>query len=108
MFEATLQQASLLKKILESVKDLVNDANFDCSSEGIALQSMDSSHVSLVALLLRHDGFTNYRCDRNIALGINLGSMSKILKCAGNDDSVTIKAEDEGDKVTFIFQSPSA
>eukprot|EP01096_Ripella_sp_DP13-Kostka_P016525 TRINITY_DN807_c0_g1_i1.p1 TRINITY_DN807_c0_g1~~TRINITY_DN807_c0_g1_i1.p1 ORF type:complete len:262 (+),score=161.89 TRINITY_DN807_c0_g1_i1:79-864(+) len=106
MFEAKLQQASLLKKILESIKDLVNDANFDCSSEGIALQSMDSSHVSLVAMLLRSQGFVEYRCDRNIALGINLGSMSKILKCAGNDDSVTIKADDEGDKVTFIFENP--
>jgi len=44
MFEARLAQASLLKKILESLKDLVTDANFDCSATGIALQAMDSSH----------------------------------------------------------------
>ena len=29
------------------------EANFDCSSTGITLQAMDSSHVSLVALFLR-------------------------------------------------------
>lgn len=27
---------------------LVQDANFDCSSTGFALQAMDSSHVSLI------------------------------------------------------------
>lgn len=36
MFEARLVQGSLLKKILEAVKELVESANFDCSSNGIA------------------------------------------------------------------------
>jgi len=31
--------------------------------------------------------------------------MSKILKCSGNDDIITIKAEDSGDTVTFVFES---
>ena len=51
MFEARLLQGSLLKKILESIKDLVTEANFDCNSSGISLQAMDSSHVSLVAMV---------------------------------------------------------
>jgi len=105
MFEARLVQGSLLKKILESIKDLVAEANFDCNASGISLQAMDSSHVSLVAMLLRAEGFDPYRCDRNVSLGINLGSMSKILKCSGNDDIITIKAEDSGDTVTFVFES---
>lgn len=68
----------MLKKITESMKDLVTEANFDCSTTGISLQAMDSSHVSLVALLLRADGFDHFRCDRNISLGINLSSMGKV------------------------------
>jgi len=106
MFEARLTQAGLLKKILDAIKDLVNDANFECTATGIQLQAMDSSHVSLVAMLLRADGFDHYRCDRNLSLGINLGAMSKILKCAANDDIVTIKADDNGQNVTFMFESP--
>ena len=38
MFEAQLPQASLLKKIIDSIKDLVNDAPFDCSENAICLQ----------------------------------------------------------------------
>ncbi|KAH1239704.1 Proliferating cell nuclear antigen [Glycine max] len=107
MLELRLVQGSLLKKVLESVKELVNDANFDCSSTGFSLQAMDSSHVALVALLLRSEGFEHYRCDRNISMGMNLNNMAKMLKCAGNDDIITIKADDGSDTVTFMFESPT-
>jgi hypothetical protein len=107
MLELRLVQGSLLKKVLEAIKDLVNDANFDCSSSGFSLQAMDSSHVALVALLLRSEGFEHYRCDRNMSMGMNLGNMSKMLKCAGNDDIITIKGDDGSDTVTFMFESPS-
>ncbi|GBG70728.1 hypothetical protein CBR_g8027 [Chara braunii] len=107
MFEARLIQGSLLKKVLEAIKDLVTDANFDCSATGFSLQAMDSSHVALVALLLRGEGFDHYRCDRNISMGMNLNNMAKMLKCAGNDDIITIKADDEGNTVTFMFESPN-
>ena len=91
MFEARLNQAGLLKKVLDSIKDLVTDANFDCSATGFSLQAMDSSHVSLVAMQLRSDGFEHFRCDRNLSMGMNLGNMAKMLKCSGNDDTVTMK-----------------
>jgi len=106
MFEARLVQAALLKKILEAIKDLVTDANFDVSSSGVSLQAMDSSNVALVSMLLRSDGFEHYRCDRNLSLGLSLASMAKILKCASNDDVVTLKADDNGDLITFMFESP--
>lgn len=69
------------------------------------LQAMDNSHVSLVSLNLRSDGFDKYRCDRNLSMGMNLANMSKILKCANNNDTVTIKAQDNADTVTFMFES---
>jgi proliferating cell nuclear antigen len=105
MFEATLEQGQLLKKILEAVKDLVTEANLECSPSGVQLQAMDSSHVSLVTLLLKGSGFERYRCERNTTLGLNLGSMSKILKCAGNDDSITLRSSDDADTVSFVFES---
>jgi len=105
MFEAKVAKASTLKKIVEAIKELVTDAKFECTASGISLQAMDASHVSLVQLLLRADGFEDYRCDRNLALGMNLESLSKVLKCAGNEDTVTMRAEDDGDTVTFVFET---
>ena len=107
MLEARLPQGSLLKKTLEAIKELVSDANFDCNDSGIALQAMDNSHVALVALLLRASAFDPYRCDRALSLGVNLSSLSKILKCAGNDDVITIKADDQADTLNLIFEGTS-
>lgn len=105
MFEARLSSAATLKKVLDAIKDLLNEATFDCSDSGIQLQAMDNSHISLVSLTLRSDGFDKFRCDRNLSMGMNLGSMAKILKCANNDDTVTMKAQDNADTVTFMFES---
>ena len=41
---------------------------------------MDNSHVSLVSVNLRADGFDKFRCDRNLSMGMNLTSMFKILR----------------------------
>ncbi|KAG1670861.1 Proliferating cell nuclear antigen [Nymphon striatum] len=107
MFEARLIQGSILKKILDATKDLLGEAVWDCAATGMSLQAMDSAHVSLVSLNLRSDGFDQYRCDRNISMGMNLPSMAKILRCSSNDDVITIRAQDDGDEVSFMFESPN-
>jgi len=99
-------EGSLLKKVIGSINELVTDANLECSDTGLSLQAMDSSHVSLVALLLRSEGFDLYRCDRNVALGLNMVSMGKLLKCAGAEDIITLRAQDEGDALSMMFESP--
>lgn len=105
MFEARLVHGSTLKKIVSAIHELVQDANLECSDSGLSLQAMDSSHVSLVAPLLRSEGFDMYRCDRNVALGLNMANMGKLLKCAQGDDVITLRAEDEGDALTMTFES---
>lgn len=137
MFEARLAEGGILKKVLDAIKELLNEASFDCrfsisdnylevinfhiqfpflnkctatliqpgSEAGLQLQAMDNSHVSLVSLNLRAEGFENYRCDRNMSMGMNLASLAKIMKCSNNDDVVTVKAQDSADVVTFVFES---
>ncbi|ORZ20367.1 proliferating cell nuclear antigen [Absidia repens] len=104
MLEARLNEAKLLKAVLEAIKELVSECNFDCNDSGIALQAMDNSHVALVAMMLRSDGFDPYRCDRNLPLGINLTSLNKILKCARPTDITTLKANDNGDVLSLVFE----
>lgn len=33
--------------------------------------------------------------------------MSKILKCAGNEDIITLRAEDNADTLALVFEAPS-
>ncbi|KAK1289671.1 Proliferating cell nuclear antigen [Acorus calamus] len=106
MLEVRLLQGSLLKKVVEAMGELVVDANLDCSSTGVSLQAMDSSHVALVALMLRSEGFDHFRCDRSVSMGMNLANVSKLLRCSAPDDIVTLRADDDADTLTFMFESP--
>ena len=105
MFEARLAQGSVLKKVLESIKDLVTDANFECTSNGFALQAMDSSHVSLVALMLRATGFDHYRCDRDITMGMNLVNMVSRVVRTRSECSVCVFAHGVEDQKFWIFEN---
>lgn len=107
MFEARLLQGKIFKQVIDAIKDLVQDANIDCTDEELSIQAMDSSHVSLVHVTMRSEGFDHYRCDRALSLGVNSANMSKILKCSGNDDIITLKAEDTADALTMMFESPN-
>lgn len=105
MLEARLEQAALLKKVVDAIKDLVQDCNFDCNDTGIALQAMDNSHVALVSMMLKAEAFSPFRCDRNISLGVNLTSLTKVLRAAQNEDILTVKAEDGPDVLNLVFES---
>ena len=69
---------------------------------------MDNSHVALVSLNLDKDAFSEFRCDRDMTLGMNLGSLTKIIKCANNDDSCKLSASEDADTLNLQFQGKSA
>lgn len=45
MFEARLGQATILKKILDAIKDLLNEGTFDCSDSGIQVKYIQTKFV---------------------------------------------------------------
>lgn len=83
----------------------MQDCNFDCNDSGVALQAMDNSHVALVSMHLGSGAFEPFRCDRNIALGVNLTSLTKVLRAAGDKDVLTLRAEDAPDVLSLQFES---
>ena len=56
-------------------------------------------------MTLRTEGFETFRCDKNLALGVNMDTMGKLMKCAANDDAITLKSEDNGDLLGLVFES---
>ena len=107
MFHAKLNEGLLIKKLIDSIKDLVSDINLEISPMGISLQAMDSSHVALVTLNLSSEGFEEYRCDKNTTLGLNLIDFGKVLKLAKPNDVMTILANEDNSFLTIKFDNES-
>ncbi|PPQ93505.1 hypothetical protein CVT25_005203 [Psilocybe cyanescens] len=91
-----------------AIKELVTDANFECNEEGIVLRAMDNSYVALVSIKFGAPGFTRYRCDRPMTLGVKLMSLTKVLRCAKDDDICTSKAADEADVLNLVYETKNS
>lgn len=104
-FEAKMSEVSTLKKIVESIKDIVNVVNIEVNSTGFSFQAMDLSHVALVSLQLRKEGFQAYKSDQSIHLGIKLQNLHKILKCADPTDIITMSCDNDPQQLNFKFES---
>jgi proliferating cell nuclear antigen len=105
MFYAKLKESLLMKKLIESIKDIVSEINLEVTPTGINLQAMDASHVALVTVNLSCEGFEDYRCDKVLTLGINVQSLWKLMKCGGNEDYLTFKADLDPSFLNITFEN---
>jgi len=103
MFEVKLSHADILKKIIEAIKDLVNDAPITCTDTQMTLMAMDPSHIATVSLKMETGLFALYRCDRPISIAVSIVDLAKIMKCTKPEDSCLIRFEDNGDE-TMLFR----
>lgn len=103
MFDAKLDNGHQMKKIVNALKELIDHASWDLTEDGIQLQSMDSSHVALVQMMLKCENFEIYRCSDAFNMGLNMTNLNKIFG-AFTSGSLSIQCEDDSDTVKFIFE----
>jgi len=109
VLEATFNDGGSFRKLVEAMKDLFTEVNFDANHAGLACQAMDSSHVCLCSVELPKALFQEdtYRCDRNVTMGLNMGILSKILKCSTNDETIRVSsAEEDSSNLVLHFEKP--
>lgn len=104
--EVTFQEADFFKKIIDSLKGLVDEVTFECSIEGMTLQAMDVSHISLVAINLPADSFQSYSCSEPTKLSFNIDTLAKIFKSISPKDTLTIKS-DPDTSIELHLNSPN-
>ena len=89
-------QASAFRILIEALKEILTDANFEFDESGMKIVAMDSSHTVLVHLRLNGTNFETFQCNRSkLVLGINLINMYKLMKIMGNNDTLSLKVEEE-------------
>ena len=109
------KRALAFRQMLDTIKDLsVTDINVCLNSDGINIQTLDISHVSVILLKLEKTYFDKYDWSGDTILGLNLNILTKILKpitkldslqlCKKyNQDTLTITILNETRTQTFII-----
>jgi len=103
-------QVNLLKKVLDSIGEILTEATWDCSEAsddglfwthtGLRLQGIDS-RMTLVSVHFLDDSFDILLCGGPLSMGTKLSSINTILGSADNNDFISLKYD--GDKVIFVI-----
>ena len=102
ILEIKTVQASAFRILIEALKEILTDANFECDETGIKMIAMDSSRTVLVHLKLQADKFESYLCTEKKVLGISMINLFRVIKTMNNNDTLTLFLEREKDSVLGI------
>jgi proliferating cell nuclear antigen len=91
------------KQILDTIHELpISETNLNFNENGLNIQTMDSSHVSVVMLDIDKQFFDKYQCISPITIGINLDLLTKLLKSVTKKDHLRLVKNDIDD---YLFLS---
>ncbi len=91
----TLAEPKYLKDSITIISDLVNEARFKITSEGLELVAMDPANVAMVMFNLFSSSFTEYSIKKDMEIAINLSNLKQILKRVGTNDMLSIEVTEE-------------
>ena len=107
MLRACFKDGIGFLKILETLQDLISDINLQCDQDGMSFQCIDKGHVCLIHVVYERMAFTEFECDEDICLGINLDNFISMLRLISKDDVLTMKADGETDQINFHLENLS-
>jgi proliferating cell nuclear antigen len=84
-----------LKDSIAVISDLVNEARFKISKNGLEMIAMDPANVAMVVYKLLSSAFTEYDVAQEQELAINLASLKQVLRRAKANDILTLQIADE-------------
>lgn len=99
-----LDNCGIFKQLVDATKDLVQDVIFKVNQDKLEFQAMDTAHVSLCYVKLTRDIFDSYEIQQPTEMGVSLTNLSKILKCASNEDRLTITRPNE-DLMSLVIEN---
>ncbi len=97
----TLAEPSYIKDSIAIISELVNEARFKITKDGVELVAMDPANVAMVIFKLFSSSFIEYDLKENADLAINLNNLKQILRRAKSNDMITLEVEGNKLKITL-------
>ena len=105
MLELKIDNAKYWKECIDTIVNLVDEGVFNVTKEGVTLKAMDPSSISMISFFMPTKAFSKYDVDKNVALGLNIDNLSKIMSRARDGESLIMKEHDN--KLTLEFSGQS-
>lgn len=83
-------QATVIKVLVEALKELLTDTNMEFDETGLKILTTDTSHMIMVHLKLEAPKFEVYHCEGRISIGVNMLNFHKLLKTINNNNTLSL------------------
>jgi len=101
-FEVVFDGAKEFANLIATASNLIDEAAFKFTEEGISMRAMDPSRVVLIDLNLPESIFSKYEVEEEETIGVNMDQFKKVLKRGKAKDTLILrKGEDNFLEVTF-------
>lgn len=105
MFTATLSNVALLRDSMSPISELIDEAQFKLTKDGVSMLAADRAMVAVVDFHIAAKAFDKYELDEDQAVGINITNFMIVLKRAGAGDKLTLSLK--GDKLEVVIEGES-
>lgn len=94
-FNASIKDISLIRDTLSTVADIIDEAQFKITKNGIEMLASDRAVVAVVDFFVPADLFKSYEVDKEERIGVNLQQFMDVLKRADRGDTVELELVDK-------------
>lgn len=95
-------QSAAFKTLIEALKDILTECNFEIDANGIRAIAMDNSHTVLVHLKLEKANFELYECKQKTIIGLNMLNFFKLIRTMTTSDTLTLSLDEANENVLLI------
>lgn len=90
-----LAEPKYFKDSIGIISDLVSEAKFKATKDGLELVAMDPANVAMVIFKLLSSSFTEYNITETEEVSINLNNLKQILRRAKSEDILSLETTED-------------
>ncbi|MBI4983573.1 proliferating cell nuclear antigen (pcna) [Candidatus Woesearchaeota archaeon] len=99
-----LAEPKYFRESISIISDLVTEAKFKVTKNGLELVAMDAANVAMVIFKMLSSCFTQYEVKEEEEMAINLSSLKQVLRRAKGDDILTLETTEDS-RLKIIMKS---
>lgn len=88
-------QSTCFRTLWETLKEILVDVTLNFTEEGVKLNAIDGSRVSLIHLKLDACNFEEFHCPQPMSVGVNTMAVYKLLKSLTNSDCISWQIDED-------------
>ncbi len=107
-WEAIYDSAKLVREVIASIAEIVEEGNFYVKETGLEFSAMDESRVAMAILNMPREIFQKYDVafdgdSDTIVLGVNFTDLKKVMRRGGAKDMIKLALKRERDRNYFAI-----